>query len=141
MLPGYAKWLRGASRYTMYRISAFAELLGVPHEARIHHLRKKNTAHLRGTVGHPCPNRPPGGEVRLSRNFRASCTTHYQNSGWTVARNWTQMLQNPNKSCFLLGVDFAATYFLWQSSTCAPPNISLCVLHALPENIHLANHP
>ena len=41
MLPGYAKWLRGASRYTMYRTSAFAELFGVPHEAKIHHLRKK----------------------------------------------------------------------------------------------------
>ena len=29
------------SRYTMYRTSAFAELSGVPHEAKIQHLRKK----------------------------------------------------------------------------------------------------
>ena len=45
MFPGYANWLRGVSRRTMYHTSAFADLLGVPHEAKIHHLQK-NTAHM-----------------------------------------------------------------------------------------------
>ena len=52
MLPGYAKWLRGASRYTMYRTSAFAELFGVPHEAKIHHLRKKRCSHGKQGAAH-----------------------------------------------------------------------------------------
>ena len=54
----------------MYRTSAFAELLGVPHEAKIHHLRKKRCS--LGAIG----NCRIADAVLTAPLCRALCSMH-----------------------------------------------------------------